>query len=188
MSSGKNDERKSIEAYGIIFVSGEIDTGAAEKICQEIIRINLERPSDHIQMLINSAGGQISAGFAIIDMMEWSSLPVYTTGIGLIASMALAVFMAGKKGRRVLTPHTSILSHRFFGMSMGSHSELLARRKEEDFLHQRLIDHYINNTNLTTCEEVEHLLLKDVDTWLTPDEAVSFGIADIIHRNNKTEE
>jgi ATP-dependent Clp protease protease subunit len=177
----EKSNKKSIEDYGIIFVSGSIDGGSAERICQEIIKINLERPSDHIQMIINSGGGAISAGFAIIDMMEWSSLPVYTTGLGLVASMALGIFMSGDKGHRILTPRTSMLSHRFFGINMGNHSELIAHRKEEDFLHERLIEHYIAHSNIQTRQEVESLLLRDVDTWLTPDEAILHGIADSVY-------
>ncbi len=177
----EKSSRKSTEDYGIIFISGGIDGGAAERICRDIIRINLERPADHIQMIINSSGGDISAGFAIIDMMEWSSLPVYTTGLGLVASMALGIFMSGNKDHRILTPRTSLLSHRFFSISMGNHSELIARRKEEDFLHERLIEHYISHSNIQTRQEVETLLLRDVDTWLTPAEAIQYGIADGVY-------
>ncbi len=177
----ESSNKKTIQDYGIIFISGSINGAAAERICQDIIRINLERPTDHIQMIINSGGGDISAGFAIIDMMEWSSLPVYTTGLGLVASMALGIFMSGHKGHRILTPRTSLLSHRFFSISAGNHSELIARRKEEDFLHERLIEHYIAHSNIQTKEEVEAILLRDVDTWLTPEEAIGYGIADNVY-------
>ena len=49
------------------------------------------------------------------------------------------VFMTGQAGRRVITPRTSILSHRFAGMTLGNHSQLLAGRKEQDLLHDRII-------------------------------------------------
>ncbi|MFW5836423.1 MAG: ATP-dependent Clp protease proteolytic subunit, partial [Desulfovibrionaceae bacterium] len=148
--------------------------------CQEIIEMNVAGKVDHIQMVINSPGGGPYAGFAIIDMMEWSRLPIYTTGLGLVASMGLMLFMAGERGRRVLTPRTAILSHRFSGITAGNHSQLLAGRKEEDMLHQRIVDHYLAYSDIPSREELETILLRDVDSWLTPQEAVRHGIADII--------
>ena len=175
-------EKKGLEDYGIVFLSGPIEEGAARSVCEKIIEINVAEEADFIQMIINSPGGTCSAGFAIIDLMEWSRLPIYTTGIGMIASMSLAVFMAGEKGHRVITPRTSILSHRFSALSYGNHSELIAKRKEEDLMHERLLRHYLEHTNLKTEEEVTGKLLRDVDTWLTGVEAVEFGIADVIQQ------
>lgn len=180
MRNGNGENRKRLDEYGVVFIYGPIDAGTARSVCEDILRINIEGEAEFVQLIINSPGGEASAGFAILDMMEWSQLPVYTTGVGMVASLALAIFMAGDKGRRVLTPRTSVLSHRFSALSYGKHSELVARRKEEDFLHQRLIDHYIEHTNLETGDAVTSTLLRDVDTWLTPQEAIDLGIADMI--------
>ena len=185
MAEKDGAEKKGLDDYGIIFISGEIDQERAQSVCEKIIEINVAHNCDFIQLIINSHGGLCSAGFAIIDMMDWSRFPVYTTGVGIISSMALAVFMAGEKGHRVLTPRTSILSHRFSAFSYGNHSELLAKRKEEDLMHRRLLDHYIQHTKLKTDEEVVKKLLGDVDTWLTPQEAVELGIADVIQHDRK---
>ena len=68
-------------------------------------------------------------------------------------------------------------------MSFGNHSELVARRKEEDLLHRRLVDHYLAFSNLASEEEVTQRLLRDVDTWLTPEEAVEVGIADKVQED-----
>jgi len=178
-------EKKGLDDYGIIFISGDIADGTAQSVCEKIIEMNITRSCDFIQLIINSHGGLCSAGFAIIDMMEWSRLPVYATGVGIIASMALAVFMAGEKGHRVVTPRTSVLSHRFAAFSYGNHSELVAKRKEEDLMHRRLLDHYIRHTGLKSEQEVLTKLLRDVDTWLTPQEAVEMGIADKIQYDQK---
>ena len=181
-------EKKGLEDYGIIFISGAIEAGAAQSICEKIIQINVAEEADFIQMILNSPGGTCSAGFAIIDLMEWSRLPIYTTGIGMIASMSLAVFMAGEKGHRVITPRTSILSHRFSAMSFGNHSELIAKRKEEDLMHRRLLNHYIEHTKLESEDEVASKLLRDVDTWLTAEEAVKWGIADVVQGRSEGKE
>ena len=185
MSKKDPTERNTLEEHGVIFVSGELDDGSAESICRQIIEFNLSHDQDFIQLILNSPGGMCSAGFAVIDMMDWSRLPIFITGIGIVGSMALAIFMAGEKGRRVLTPRTSILSHRFSALNWGNHSELVARRREEDLMHRRLLDHYLRHTALSTEEEVTNTLLRDVDTWLTPEEAIKYGIADVVQADRK---
>ncbi|MCD6534395.1 MAG: ATP-dependent Clp protease proteolytic subunit [Deltaproteobacteria bacterium] len=185
MSSHKDErQEKGLSDYGIIYLSGQISEGTSESICKEIIEFNIKGETDYIQMIINSPGGSCTAGFAIIDMMEWSNLPIYTTGIGMIASMGLLIFMTGAKNRRVITQRTSILSHRFSGLSFGNHSQLLASRKEEDLTHQRIIDHYLRYTNFTDKTALEKELLQDVDTWLSSEEAIKYGIADKVEGVN----
>lgn len=176
--NGKKDG--GLSDYGIIYVSGSIDQGISESVCKEIIEYNISGKIEHIQMIINSSGGSCPAGFAIIDIMEWSRLPIFTTGIGMIASMALLVFMTGTRGRRVITPRTSMLSHRYSAMTWGNHSQLLAGRKEQDLEHDRIIDHYLRYSSIESKDDLEKYLLRDVDTWLTPDEAVEFGLVDLI--------
>ena len=180
MGKDETKETKGLNDYGIIYISGGIDDGTSSSVCQNIIEYNINGKVDHIQMIINSPGGMCSAGFAMIDIMEWSRLPIYTTGIGIIASMALLIFMTGHKGRRVITPRTSILSHRYSAMTLGNHSQLLAGRKEQDLEHDRIIDHYLRYSGIPSRQELEEYLLRDVDTWLAPDEAVRFGLADVV--------
>ncbi|GAM09349.1 ATP-dependent Clp protease proteolytic subunit [Geobacter sp. OR-1] len=178
-----NDKQKKdqgLDDYGIIYISGAINNGTAEAVCKQIIEYNIKGETSQIQMVINSPGGSCPAGFSIIDIMEWSRVPIYTTGIGMIASMGLLIFMTGEKGRRVITPRTSILSHRFSAFNFGNHSQLIAGRKEEDLEHDRILSHYLTYSNIKDRAELEKYLLRDVDTWLTPDEAIQHGLADII--------
>ena len=181
----ENDKEKKdrgLTDYGIIYLSGPIQEGAAEGVCKQIIEYNIKGDVNQIQMVINSPGGACAAGFSIIDIMEWSRIPIYTTGIGMIASMGLLVFMTGERGRRVVTPRTSILSHRFSAFSFGTHSQLIAGRKEEDLEHDRIVQHYLTYSNMASQDELEKYLLRDVDTWLTPDEAIQYGLADLIEQ------
>jgi len=185
VTGNRSKNEKDIEDYGIIYLSGSIEEDSSERICTHIIEYNISGKVDYIQMIINSAGGSSSAGFAIIDMMEWSRLPIYTTGIGIIASMGLMIFMAGKMGQRIITPRTSILSHHFSTVTMGNYSQLLSSRKQQDFEHERIINHYLRYTGIKTKEELEQTLLCDVDKWLTPKEALSYKIADAINSMEK---
>ena len=137
MREENGKKEKGLSDYGIIYLSGPIEVETSENVCKEIIEYNISGKTDHIQMIINSSGGSCPDGFAIIDIMEWSRIPIFTTGIGIIASMALLVFMTGTRGRRVITPRTSMLSHRYSSMTWGNHSQLLATRKEQDLEHDR---------------------------------------------------
>tara|TARA_B100000315_G_scaffold236188_1_gene251749 strand:- start:670 stop:1257 length:588 start_codon:yes stop_codon:yes gene_type:complete len=191
----KDDESKEesgLKDHGIIYISGTISDEVSETVCKEIIEINISGKAEHIQIIINSSGGSCTAGFAIIDIMEWSRLPIYTTGIGMIASMGLLLFITGSKGRRVITPRTSILSHRYSTITGGNHSQLLAGRKEQDLAHERIIEHYLRFSNISSKKDLEQHLLRDVDTWLTPEETIKFGLADIVEplgeNNNKHKE
>jgi ATP-dependent protease ClpP protease subunit len=77
------------------------------------------------------------------------------------------------------------MSHRFWTLTGGNYSGLVARRKIEDLTHRRILDHYIECTKLKDAAEVESQLLRDVDTWLTPREAVEFGVVDRVHERNE---
>jgi len=184
-SKEKEREEKGLSDYGIIYLSGVINEAKAESVCKEIIEFNIKGNINQVQMVINSPGGTCTAGFSIIDIMEWSNLPIYTTGIGMIASMGLLIFMTGEKGHRVVTPRTSILSHRFSGGNFGNHSQLIASRREEDMLHERILSHYTTYSNIKDSKELEKYLLRDVDTWLSTDEAVQLGIVDVVEPMKK---
>jgi ATP-dependent Clp protease protease subunit len=184
MGKGNEDNDQILRDRGIIILTGEIDVEMAARVYGEIIAYNTEGKVEQIQMVINSQGGACSAGFSIIDMMESSRIPVHTFGTGEIASMGLMVFMAGERGKRMITPRTSILSHRFSGGTGGNHSQMVACRKEQDMMHERIVNHYLQCTAVMTREELESTLLLPVDTWLSPEEALLYGIADIVQPIN----
>jgi len=184
MGKREDENEQILWDRGIILLTGGIDVEMATRIYGEIIAYNTEEKVEQIQMIVNSLGGEVSAGFSIIDMMESSRIPVHTIGTGEIASMGLMVFMAGARGKRMITPRTSILSHRFSDRTGGNHSQLVACRKEQDMTHDRIVNHYLQCTSVMTREELESTLLLPVDTWLSPEEALLYGIADVVQPIN----
>ena len=130
-----------------------------------------------IKLLINSPGGFITGAFALIDTMKGSSIPIYTYGLGEIASCGLMTFMAGTKGKRFVTPNTSILSHQYTGGSFGKDHELMATVKEFNNTHARILAHYKKCTGMSE-KDIQKYLLPAEDVWLTAKEAVKYGIAD----------
>lgn len=186
-TSDKDDHSdQSKQPSGIMYLFGSVNTGSVQGLIREIIEINQKKELDFIQLLINSEGGSATDGWALIDIMRWSRVPIYTTGLGMIASMGLLVFMAGAKGHRILTPRTSVLSHRYKWGRQGSHSDLVAVRKEEDLEYTRVLDHYLEFSSLKEKSAIEKSLLRESDTWLSSQEAVEFGLADRVEGGKLT--
>jgi ATP-dependent Clp protease protease subunit len=111
--------------------------------------------------------------------MKGSAIPIKTVGLGLIASCGILTFMAGHKGRRVVTPNTSILSHQYSWGSAGKEHELFAQVREFELSTERMIEHYKKCTGLNE-KKIRELLLPPQDVWLSAKEAVKYGIADKI--------
>jgi len=128
---------------------------------------------------ICSRGGDLNACFALVDVMRASSIPVRTVGLGMIASCGLLLFISGKKGRRILTPNTAILSHQYSWGSSGKEHELFARVRELELTTERMINHYKKCTGLTE-KKIREFLLPPQDVWLSATEAKALKLCDKI--------
>ena len=140
---------------------------------------NREKKKKELTLGICSPGGDLNACFALIDIMKGSKIPIRTIGMGMIASCGLLMFISGEKGRRVLTPNTSILSHQYSWGSFGKEHELFAAVKEFDLTTQRMIDHYKKCTGLSE-KDIRKYLLPPEDIWLSAKEAKKLGLCDSI--------
>lgn len=163
---------------GVLTCFGTIDSALVDRLVEEILEANDRRQFDHIRLYIRSEGGDLLAAFALLDIIAWSRLPVATVAMGLVASAALMVLMAGAAGRRSVLPRSSLLSHRFSTMTAGNHADLIAKRTMEDLAWQRVLDHYRRHTGINDQERLERELLPPTDRWLTPEEACSLGLVD----------
>lgn len=166
--------------HGIHLLNGELDYDTAHAVITWIIESGLRRRrAAHLTLVINSHGGDLNCGFAIIDVMRGSALAVHTVGLGQISSCGLMVFLAGATGHRTLTPNTSIMSHQWTGGSYGKAHELLSAKKEFDLTTARVIEHYRRCTKLKI-DIIKQKLLPPHDVFLTADEALNLNICDQI--------
>lgn len=178
MLSGLNNKKQTKNSFCMIF--DPIDEDVAKQVVQYVIENNFgpaEEMPDILNILINSPGGSLTDAFAIIDVMTSSHIPIRTIGLGQIASAATMIFLAGTKGQRVLTPNTSILSHRWSGGAIGKSTELFAIQKEFDLTSSRMMEHYKTHTGLSEAIINKHLLPPQ-DVYLTAKEALKFHICD----------
>ena len=140
---------------------------------------NKEKKKKELTLGICSPGGDLNACFALVDVMKGSKIPIRTIGMGMIASCGLLMFISGEKGRRILTPNTSILSHQYSWGTYGKEHELFAVVKEYDLTTERMIKHYKRCTGLSE-KKIRKYLLPPQDIWLDATEAKQLGICDQI--------
>jgi len=140
---------------------------------------NKEKKKKELTLGICSPGGDLNACFALIDVMKGSKIPIRTIGMGMIASCGLLMFISGEKGRRILTPNTSILSHQYSWGSYGKEHELFSAVKEFDLTTDRMVTHYKKCTGLSE-KDIRTYLLPPHDVWLSAKEAKKLGLCDSI--------
>jgi ATP-dependent Clp protease protease subunit len=171
----------NLEDHHYFMLFNEFNSDTAADAIEFIIARNLMRNNrpKFIKMIINSPGGEIPAAFSIIDTMKGSKIPIYTYGLGEIASCGLMTFIAGEKGKRYITRNTAILSHQYSWGSFGKDHELMARVKEFNNTQIRILEHYKRCTGMDE-KDIKKYLLPPEDVWLTAKEAVKYGIADEI--------
>lgn len=171
----------SLGDNGIYFFNSNVDGSSVGDAIQFILEANLDHDCDwdFITMIINSPGGYVTDGFALIDIMNGSLMPIHTVGIGMIASMGLQIFLAGQKGNRTLTTNCMILSHQFTGGSWGKEHELIASQVEFDNISEMVLRHYKRTTGLSD-KKIQEYLLPASDIWLTAEQSLKLGICDIV--------
>jgi len=176
---------QALNDHGIYVFMDDVDAESIKPVIEWILHENHVRKKKHKELLLMvcSNGGNISEAFALIDVMRSSKIPVKTVGLGCIASCGLLIFLAGAKGRRVLTPNTSVLSHQFSWDVGGKAHELFATVKEFDLTQKRMIEHYRRSTGLDD-DTIRQVLLPPQDVYLDAEEARKYNICDAIAELN----
>ena len=169
-----------LKENGILFMDKKFDQENCMPLVKMIMEYNLmpaAKAPDVIRLYINSPGGEVSYAFHLIDVIKQSRIPVYTYGMGSIASCGVLLMMAGESGHRYLTQNTSIMSHQYSWGSGGKEHELYARIKQFEISSEKLMEHYKKCTGKNRKYIRKHLL-PESDMWMTPEEAITHGIAD----------
>ncbi|HEY2069464.1 MAG TPA: ATP-dependent Clp protease proteolytic subunit [Rhizomicrobium sp.] len=159
----------------IIFITGGIEDHGASLITAQLLFLEAENPKKEIHMYINSPGGVVSAGLAIYDTMQYVRPKVHTLCIGMAASAASLLLCAGQKGFRFSLPNSRIMVHQPSASYYGQASDIARHAQEILKLKRRLNEIYASHTGQTV-ETIEKAL--DRDTYMTADEAKTFGLID----------
>ena len=183
--SGVEDKDELLDK-GIKIFMGDVNMKTMEPIIEWILAANLswKKNQKELTLAICSPGGDLNACFALIDVMQGSKIPIRTIGMGMIASCGLLMFITGTKGKRILTPNTSILSHQYSWGSYGKEHELFATVREYELTTERMVNHYKKCTGLED-KMIREKLLPPSDVWLDAKEARKLGICDQIEEMGK---
>ena len=159
----------------IILLMEEVTPQLSASIICQLLYLEKEDPKAPIRIYINSPGGSVSDGLAIYDMMKHVSCPVETYCVGMAASMAAILLMAGDKGRRYAMPNSVVMIHQPSGGCRGQASDIQIHAERILELRKTLNNIIEKSTNLTP-EEIT--LYVERDTYIEPKKAKEWGIID----------
>ena len=161
----------------IVFLQGEVTDSTATALIAQLLYLESVHKHEPIQMCINSPGGSVSAGLAVYDTMNYISTPIETLVAGQASSMGSLILAAGQPGMRKALPNSKIMMHQPLGGTSGQASDIRIQAREMDLTKTRLIDIYAKHTGRDR-QEIEAKI--DRDFWLTPEDAMNFGVIDAV--------
>ena len=166
----------------IIFLGDQVTDASAELIVAQMLFLAGEDPDKDIQFYINSPGGSISAGMAIYDTMQFVKCDVSTICVGMAASMGSFLLAGGTKGKRYSLPHSEILIHQPLGGTEGQASDIAIQAAHMAAIKERMNRLLAQNTG-----QPYEKIVKDTDrdNWMTPEQALEYGLIDRIYTTRK---
>ena len=159
----------------IVFLGEDVNSHTANLVIAQLLYLAHEDPKKPIKLYINSPGGSVYDGLAIIDTMNYIEPDVETIGIGLQASMGAMLLSCGAKGKRFCLPNARIMIHQPSSGTEGKITDQEIALKEGIYLKQVLAEMMAKNTGKSV-KEVEKAM--DRDHWMSAEEAQKFGIID----------
>ena len=159
----------------VVFMGTQVTPETANVVIAQLLHLAYEDSKKDIKLYINSPGGSVYDGLAIIDTMNYIEPDVQTIGIGLQASMGAMLLSAGAKGKRYCLPNARIMIHQPSSGTEGKITDQEIALKEGIYLKKVLIDIMAKNTgkDVKTIEKD-----MDRDNWMSAEEAQKYGIID----------
>ena len=159
----------------IIFLGEEVNAHTANVIVAQLLHLANEDPNKDIHFYINSPGGSVYDGLAILDTMNFIKPDVATYGVGLQASFGAVLLAAGAKGKRHMLPNSRVMMHQPHGGSKGQITDQEISLREGLALKELLIDEMAKNTGQKR-DKVKNDMERDF--WMSAKEAKKYGIVD----------
>ena len=162
----------------IIFLGSPIDSEVANVVTAQLLLLDSQSREQPINLFINCPGGEVYAGLAIYDVMQYISAPVHTNCVGIAMSMGSAILMAGEKGHRVALPHSRIMIHAgSAGFPRASLPDLEVQAREFADIRNMMEEIYHRHTGHS-----REKLRADMerDRFMSPQQALEYGLIDRI--------
>jgi ATP-dependent Clp protease, protease subunit len=159
----------------IIFIGTAIDSQVANVVVAQLLLLDTQNPEREIQLFINSPGGEVYAGLAIYDVMQFVRAPIRTTCVGIAMSMGSVLLMAGTKGRRTALPHSRIMIHQGSSGFRGNTPDVEVQAREIIALRDIMGDLYVKHTGQPREKNMKDM---ERDLFMSPVEAQQYGLID----------
>lgn len=164
----------------IIMLSGEVNDQMANSIIAQLLFLDAQDNTKDIYMYINSPGGVITSGMAIVDTMNFIKSPVSTIATGMAASMASIILAEGEKGKRFALPHATVLIHQPLGGAQGQATEIQIAA-EEILKTRKMINEILAKDSGQDIETIKRDTERD--HYMNAQEAKDYGLIDDIMIN-----
>ncbi|RYC72534.1 ATP-dependent Clp protease proteolytic subunit [Candidatus Nanogingivalis gingivitcus] len=161
----------------VIFLGDEINSQTANIVVAQLLHLAYQNPDEDIKLYINSPGGSVYDGLAILDTINFIKPDVQTIGIGLQASMGAFLLAAGTKGKRGILPNARVMIHQPSSGTRGKITDQEIDLKEGLTLKEKLAEILAKNTG-QNLEKLKNDMERDY--WMSAEEAVKYGIVDKI--------
>jgi ATP-dependent Clp protease protease subunit len=160
----------------IIFLGDEVNDVTASLVVAQLLFLESEDSTKDINLYINSPGGSVTAGMAIFDTMNYIKCDVSTICVGMAASMAAVILAGGDT--RMMMPHSEVMIHQPSGGANGKTSDILVAADHIRDLRNELNKILSERTGKSVDEVARDT---ELDKWLKPEEALSYGLIDAIY-------
>lgn len=161
----------------IIFLGEEINSVSANLVVAQLLHLESQDAEKDISLYINSPGGEVYSGLAILDTMNFIKPQVSTICVGMAASMAAVLLSAGAKGKRFCLPHSKVMIHQPSGGAQGQQTEIEIVA-EEIKKTRRELNQILSDASGQPIEKVQ--ADTERDNYLTAVEALDYGLIDRI--------
>ena len=168
----------------IIFLGEQIDDNVANSVVAQLLHLESADPEKDISLYINSPGGSVTAGLAILDTMNFIKSPVSTIATGMAASMASIILAEGEKGKRFALPHATVLIHQPLGGAQGQATEIQIAA-EEILKTRKMINELLAKDSGQDIETIKRDTERD--HYMTAQEAKDYGLIDDIMVNQNSD-
>ena len=166
----------------IVFLVGPVEDQVANLVVAQMLYLESENPDKDIHLYINSPGGSVTAGMSIYDTMQFVRCNVSTMCIGQAASMGAFLLAAGARGKRFALPNSRMMLHQPAGGSRGVAADIEIQAREILLMRQRLNAILADHTG----QSIERITQdSDRDFWMSPEQAVEYGLVDSVQRPRK---
>ncbi len=159
----------------VILLEGEVHDQMANLIVAQLLYLESENPEGDINLYINSPGGSVTAGLAILDTMQFIKPDIQTIIMGHACSMGSLLASSGTKGKRFMLPRSRHMIHQVSSGTRGTAIDMKIALEETLRLNKTLTEIYVENTG-KSYEQLEKDMSRDY--YMDATESVAYGLAD----------